>query len=219
MAHVAVRATFRYARHYRQDRLLAIERLDLALLVDAENEGAVGRGQVKADNIAYLVDEQRIVRQLERLAAVRLQAEGHPHAANRGVGKAGFRRHRADRPMRCVDRRGAQRAFDYRGDLIVADGSGSTGTRLVKQTIAAVLQKSTAPLANRVFVNAEFRSHLLTGQAVRTSQNDATSLRQRPSNAATTNLPFQVCSFLRSQYQSRGRTASHTSICHKRPSF
>src|SRR5579863_5096584 len=32
--HVAVRATFGYARHHRQDWLLAIERLDLALLVD-----------------------------------------------------------------------------------------------------------------------------------------------------------------------------------------
>jgi len=30
MPHVAVRATFRYARHHRQDRLLAIEGLDLA---------------------------------------------------------------------------------------------------------------------------------------------------------------------------------------------
>ena len=62
MPHVAVRATFGYARHHRQDRLLAIERLDLALLVYAEDEGSVGRGKVKANDIAYLVDEQRIVR-------------------------------------------------------------------------------------------------------------------------------------------------------------
>jgi len=57
MPHVAVRATFGYARHHRQDRLLAIECLDLALLIDAEDEGSVRRGKVKADNIAYLVDE------------------------------------------------------------------------------------------------------------------------------------------------------------------
>src|SRR5262245_35128319 len=75
MAHVAVRATFGYARHHRQDRLFAIEGLDLALLIDAEDKGSVGRGKVKADDIAYLVHKQRIVRQLERLATVRLQAE------------------------------------------------------------------------------------------------------------------------------------------------
>ena len=57
MPHVAVRATFGYARHHRQDRLLAIECLDLALLIDAEDEGSVRRGKLKADNIAYLVDE------------------------------------------------------------------------------------------------------------------------------------------------------------------
>src|SRR6478672_33007 len=54
MPHAAVRATFGYARHHRQDRLLAIECLDLALLIDAEDEGSVRRGQVKADDIAYL---------------------------------------------------------------------------------------------------------------------------------------------------------------------
>jgi hypothetical protein len=64
-----------------------------ALLIDAEDAGSVGRGYVKADDIAYLVDEQWIVRQLERLATVRLQAERHPHPADRGVGKARFRRH------------------------------------------------------------------------------------------------------------------------------
>ena len=57
MPHLAVRATFGEARHHRQDRLLAIECLDLALLIDAEDEGSVRRGKVKADNIAYLVDE------------------------------------------------------------------------------------------------------------------------------------------------------------------
>src|ERR1700732_3433833 len=35
MPHIAVRATFRYARHHRQDRLLAIKCLDLAFLLAA----------------------------------------------------------------------------------------------------------------------------------------------------------------------------------------
>src|SRR6516162_6948366 len=88
MPHVAVCATLGYTRHHRQDRLLAIECLDLALLIDAEDEGSVGRGKVQTDNIAHLVDEQRIVRQLERLATVWLQAERSPHPADCGVGKA-----------------------------------------------------------------------------------------------------------------------------------
>ena len=93
MPHIAVGAAFRYARHHRQDRLLAIKCLDLAFLIDAEDKGSVRRGQVKADDIAYLIDEQRIARQLECLATVRLQAERRPHSADRGVGKASFRGH------------------------------------------------------------------------------------------------------------------------------
>lgn len=54
---VAVRATFGYARHHRQDRLLAIECLYLTLFINAEDNGSVRWGQVKPDNIAHLVDE------------------------------------------------------------------------------------------------------------------------------------------------------------------
>src|SRR6185437_6788360 len=53
--HVAVRATFGYTRHHRQDRLLAIECLDLALLIDAEDDGAVGR------RYGVPVDKQSVV--------------------------------------------------------------------------------------------------------------------------------------------------------------
>ena len=67
VADIVVGAPLRDAGHHRQDRLLAIQRLDLALLVDAEDERPVRRGQVKADDVAYLVDEQRIARQLECL--------------------------------------------------------------------------------------------------------------------------------------------------------
>src|SRR6202040_1843418 len=107
-----------------------------------------------ADDIAYLIDEQRIARQLESLATVRLQAERRPHSADRGVGKAGFRSHQADRPVRRIDWRRPQRPLDHRGNLIVVDGSRAARACLVKQAITAVLQKSATPLANGVFVEA-----------------------------------------------------------------
>src|SRR6516165_3014653 len=56
----------------------------------AEDNGSVRWGSVKANDIAYLVDEQRITRHLECLATVRLQAERCPHSADRGVEKASF---------------------------------------------------------------------------------------------------------------------------------
>jgi hypothetical protein len=62
-----MRAAFWDARHHRQDGLFAVERLDLALLVDAENQRPSWRGQIKPDDIAHLIDEQRIGGQLEGL--------------------------------------------------------------------------------------------------------------------------------------------------------
>ena len=62
--------------------------------------------------------------------------------------------------MRRVERCGAQCPLDHGSDLIIVDSSWSTGAGLVKQTIAAIVQKSATPLANRVFMVAEFGSHV-----------------------------------------------------------
>jgi hypothetical protein len=105
------------------------------------------------------------------------QAERRPHPADGGVGQASFCRYRSDRPVRRVDRHGAQRPLDHGRDLIVVYRSRSGGANLVTQTIAAILQKSAAPLDNPVFMVAQFGGHILARQAVRTSQNDAASFR------------------------------------------
>src|SRR6516165_6095407 len=70
MPHVAVRATFGYARLHRQDRLLAIKCLDLALLIDAEDKGSVGRGKAR----------EKAIRVIEKLRGLRLSPEPHRRA-------------------------------------------------------------------------------------------------------------------------------------------
>lgn len=75
--------------------------------------------------------------------------------------------------MRRVGRRGAQRPLDHGSNLIVVYRSRSAGANLIKQTIVAILQKSAAPLANRMFLMAKFGRHILARQAVCASQNDA----------------------------------------------
>lgn len=67
-------ASFGHARRHEQDRLFAVERLDLRFLVHAQHHGAGRRRQIKAGDVLHFVDEQRIARQLERLRPVRLQA-------------------------------------------------------------------------------------------------------------------------------------------------
>lgn len=49
-----------YARHERQHRRRAVERLDLRLLSDAERDRRFGRVEIEPDDVADLVDELRI---------------------------------------------------------------------------------------------------------------------------------------------------------------
>src|SRR2546427_9319975 len=76
-----------------------------------------------------------------------------------------------------VGRCRTQRLLDHGGNLIVVDGARAARAGFVKQAITAILQKSAAPLANGVFMNAEFGSHRFAWQAVRTSQDRAAPLR------------------------------------------
>jgi hypothetical protein len=79
--------------------------------------------------------------------------------------------------VRSVGRRRTQRSLDHGGNLIVVDGARAARAGFVKQAITAILQKSTAPLANGVFMDTEFDSHRLAWQAISTSQDRAASLR------------------------------------------
>jgi hypothetical protein len=78
---------------------------------------------------------------------------------DRGVRKAGFRSHRADRPVRRVGRRCLQRSLDHGGNLIVVDGARPARAGFVKQAITAILQKWAPPSTNVAFMDAEFGSH------------------------------------------------------------
>ena len=56
------------------DRLRAVQRLDLALLVHAQHQRLVRRVQVQADHVAQLLDELLVAAELEGLGQVGLEA-------------------------------------------------------------------------------------------------------------------------------------------------
>jgi hypothetical protein len=64
-------------RIHEQHGLGPIERLDLRLFIDAQDESIVGRVHVKPDDVADLVHKQRIGRELEGLRSVWLQNQRH----------------------------------------------------------------------------------------------------------------------------------------------
>jgi hypothetical protein len=75
VADVVVRAPLGLSRAHRQKRLcaIAIEGLDLRVLIHAKHRSSLGRIEVKAYDVAHLLDEQRIARELEGFCAMRLQ--------------------------------------------------------------------------------------------------------------------------------------------------
>ena len=67
MPDVVVGDSFDIAKPHGQDRLGAIQRLNLALLIDRQHHGVVGRVEVETDHIAHLFDEEWIGGELELL--------------------------------------------------------------------------------------------------------------------------------------------------------
>src|SRR6201998_886521 len=68
---------------HRQPRLGTVQRLDLAFLIDRENDGVVGRIDVEADDLFELGRELRIIRQLEPADQMRPQAMSTPDPLHR----------------------------------------------------------------------------------------------------------------------------------------
>jgi hypothetical protein len=116
-----------FARLQRQARLSAVERLDLALLVDGQHDGVAGWGHIQADHILDLLGKGRIARHLEGAQAMRLKPVRFPDPLHgpqtdtdrlgdsasgpmRGGARrfrTGKRKHFGDRLRRCLARHSA----------------------------------------------------------------------------------------------------------------
>jgi hypothetical protein len=101
------------ARLHRQTRPAAVERMDLALLVDRE-DGRMGRRiDVEADDVFEFLGELRVVRQLERADAMRRESVGLEDMLHRAQAHpCGLRQHPAG-PVGCFSRRRPERQVDH----------------------------------------------------------------------------------------------------------
>src|SRR6266403_486224 len=85
MALIVVSSTLGLPRQHRQDGLATAERLDLTFLIDAQHDRVMGWVHIQPDDVSHLVDQQRIIGQLEGLAAMRTQPERPPDPTDRGL--------------------------------------------------------------------------------------------------------------------------------------
>jgi len=109
----------------------------------------VGRMQIQADNVANLLDKLRVCRELERVDAMRLQAEGLPDARDGRLRQAHDVRHRARAPLR-RGRRCLQRPGDDVDHLIVGHFPWRARPRFVGEPFEAARAKPLAPFTDAV---------------------------------------------------------------------
>ncbi len=193
MAFVVVRDTFDVAETHRQHRLGTLERLALTLLVHTDDQGVVGRAQIEADDVAQLLDEERIVRQLEAFGAVRLQPEELEVALDTALGNAGLGSHGAHAPMGgTVGRLGVQRRPDQLGHALVIDRARLAWADIVVEAGNAALNEARAPLAHRGIGELESLRDRIVGFAVSAAQNNASPVAEGRRQRATSRKRLQL---------------------------
>ena len=158
---------------HRQAGLSAVERLDLRLFVDREDDGMGGRIDIKPDHIAQLVDELRVVGELELLDPVRLETMRAPDALNGTRADAdGFRHHRGSPVGRLDGRIGSGERDDTLGD-IRAEWRDARGSRLIAQeAVVTSLHEAFLPAPHTGLRLAGLAHDLIGADAVRAQQDD-----------------------------------------------
>ena len=189
----------RDARAHRQERPRAVQRLHLALLVHRQHDGAIRGTEIQPDNVAHFLHELRVGRQLERVEAMRLQAERLPDSRNRGLRQPRDIGEAARRPLRRLGRRAFERAGNHVDDLIVGRFARRAGPRLVRQPRQAPHAKPFAPFADAIGRRRHPLSHGAIRRAVRTRQHDACAQRQALGRLGPARPLLQRAAFVLSQ--------------------
>ena len=156
-----------------QPRLGAVQCLDLAFLIDGQNDGMGWRIDVKPNDIAQFTDEVRIVRELELPIAVRLQAMGTPDASDRTFTDAGHRSHHRGRPMGRLDGRVRQRQRHHALGHFGAQGRDARRAGLVaEKAINAFFHEAFLPAPDAGLRLTCSAHDLVRSDAVRTQKDD-----------------------------------------------
>ncbi len=156
-----------------QAGLGTVERLDLALLVDREDDGVGRRIDIEADDVAQFGDELRVGGELELLDPVRLKAMRAPDALN-GTGAECRRPSPSWRRSSGSPRRAGRLAEgnDALGDVI-AQGLDARGPRLVaQQAVIAFLHEAFLPAPDTGLRLAGPAHDLVGADTVRAQQDD-----------------------------------------------
>src|SRR5437660_3091479 len=130
----------------RKSRLRAVERLNLALLIDREHDRSLGRSEIQAHDVFELLGKVRVVAHLECTKQMRLQTMTLPDSSNRLFTDANRLRHRSRTPLRGPAWLLLGGLSHNRAHLCFAQRWLSARTRrIVRETVKTLLQKAASP--------------------------------------------------------------------------
>src|SRR5271168_4021076 len=157
----------------RQSGLRAVQRLNLALFVDRQDDSVRGRIDIESYDIAQFVDETRIVGEFELAHPVRLEAMLAPDALNRADAEARRLRHQDACPVGRLARRFAKRQRDNALRGLGAERLDARGTRFVaEQPVEPRLDKAFLPTPYAGLRLAGSPHDLVRANAVGRKQHD-----------------------------------------------
>lgn len=142
---VAVGHSLDVAQSQRQEWLGPVKRLDLALLIDAQDQSLIRWVEIQTDDVSDLLDEEGIRGELEVLLPVRLDAKRLPDALDGGLGELGLLGDRATAPVSLVLGFRLEGLSDETRDLLIRERPGTPRTRLIVETLDPLEQESASP--------------------------------------------------------------------------
>ena len=185
----------------RQPRLGAVEGLDLAFLVDAQDNGSFRRIKIKPDNIVELIDEMFVAAEFESLDQVRLEVMLLPYSVNRGLADTLGLRHRSSAPVSCRDRLCVQSGLNDSSDFALSNGRDAAGTwSIFLESGHAQSKESLSPQLHRWSRDFQPACDVLAGHTVSSHGDDLSALNNPQGLALRTGPGGQSGTFLWRQH-------------------
>src|SRR5882672_2917929 len=212
VAFVVVRLLLGQAGTQGKDRLRPVQRLNLTLLIHAQNDGFFWRIQIQPHNVTNLPRKLRITTELERLDTMRLQFVFLPDSLHRRGTDSLHCRHRAHAPLRRVLRSRLHGGLDDGRFSLCGNAFGTTTAGTVfEKPCDSVTFKSLPPQQHGRHRGAQFSRQDPIGQSFgRTEDNLNTqdnTTRRTPMTAHRGQM-FSLCIL---QGKSRGWGKWHSS--------
>src|SRR5450830_1093977 len=196
------------ARLHRQTRLGAVERLDLALLIDREDDGMGWWIDIEAYNIAQLVDKLRVGGELELFHPVRLKAVRTPDALDGTRADIGDLRHHGGGPVgRLCWRLGLGERHDAFGDVRSQRTDARWACLIVQEAVVTRLHEAFLPAPHAGLRFAGPAHNLIGANTVRAQQDNLSPPDMLVRGIAIPGEHLQTASVGR--LESNGNSGSH----------